>query len=123
MNKNNTIFCDIDGTIFKYRKFESYETTKPDLLDGAVEKMKAWKQEGHMIILTTARPEYLRDHTISELTESGVHYDRLIMGIERGPRFLVNDMDPAKPGERAMGINLLRDSGLSSIFWDQWDRM
>ena len=123
MKKNNTIFCDIDGTLFNYRKFESYKTSKPDVLDGAVEKMKAWKQEGHMIILTTARPEYLREHTVSELKESKIPYDRLIMEIERGPRFLINDMDPAKPGERATGINLLRDKGLGSIFWDQWDRM
>jgi len=123
MKKNNTIFCDIDGTLFNYRKFESYKTSKPDVLDGAVEKMQAWKQEGHMIILTTARPEYLREHTVSELKESKIPYDRLIMEIERGPRFLINDMDPAKPGERATGINLLRDKGLGSIFWDQWDRM
>ena len=25
--KKNTYFCDIDGTIFKYRKFETYTTT------------------------------------------------------------------------------------------------
>ncbi len=123
MQKNNTIFCDIDGTLFNYRKFESYKTSKPDILDGAVEKMKAWKKEGHMIILTTARPEYLREHTVGELEEGGIPYDRLIMEIERGPRFLINDMDPAKPGERAIGINLMRDNGLGSIFWDQWDRM
>tara|TARA_B000000557_G_C20808611_1_gene458849 strand:- start:417 stop:788 length:372 start_codon:yes stop_codon:yes gene_type:complete len=123
MKKNNTIFCDIDGTLFNYRKFESYKTSKPDVLSGAVEKMQAWKQEGHMIILTTARPEYLREHTVSELEENKIPYDRLIMEIERGPRFLINDMDPSKPGERAIGINLLRDEGLGSIFWDQWDRM
>ena len=41
-----------------------------------------------------------------------VSYDRLIMGIERGPRYLINDMDPNKPGERAIAINLIRDKGL-----------
>jgi hypothetical protein len=34
------------------------------------------------------------------------------MGIERGPRYLINDMDPNKPGERAIAINLERDRGL-----------
>ena len=34
------------------------------------------------------------------------------MGIERGPRYLINDMDPNKPGERAISINLKRDKGI-----------
>lgn len=121
VEKKNTVFCDIDGTLFKYRKFETYETTKPDLLDGVVEKMTEWKETGHMIILTTARPEYLREHTVMELELYGVPYDRLIMEIERGPRFLINDMDPGKPGERATGINLNRDEGLGSYDWSKHD--
>ena len=48
----------------------------------------------------------------------------LIMGIERGPRFLINDMDPAeKMEERATGVNLIRDAGLGSIYWDIYKYM
>jgi len=65
-----------------------------------------------MIILTTARPEYLRDHTVVELHENYIPYDRLIMGIERGPRYLINDMDPNNPGERAIAINVERNKGI-----------
>jgi hypothetical protein len=36
------------------------------------------------------------------------------MGIERGPRYLINDMDPNNPGERAIAINLKRDGGIKS---------
>lgn len=121
VKKNNTVFCDIDGTLFKYRKFETYETSKPEILDGVEETMTRWKQQGHMIILTTARPEYLREHTMMELDLYEIPYDRLIMEIERGPRFLVNDMDPGKPGERATGVNLNRDVGLGSYDWSQHD--
>lgn len=121
VEKKNTIFCDIDGTLFKYRKFETYETSKPEMLDGVEETMTRWKQQGHMIILTTARPEYLREHTVMELDLYEIPYDRLIMEIERGPRFLVNDMDPGKPGERATGVNLNRDEGLGSYNWSQHD--
>ena len=42
MEKKNTIFCDIDGTLFKYRKFETYETSTPELLDGVKEKLDCW---------------------------------------------------------------------------------
>jgi hypothetical protein len=123
MEKKNTIFCDIDGTLFKYRKFETYETSTPELLDGVKEKLDYWCNNGHMIILTTARPEHLREHTEKELTMYHLPYSRLIMGIERGPRFLINDMDPETPGERATGVNLMRDSGLGSIYWDEYKDM
>ncbi|MBT5638141.1 MAG: HAD hydrolase family protein [Candidatus Peribacter sp.] len=115
MKKYKTIFCDIDGTIFKYRKFETYESTSPELTPGSLEKLQEIKEAGHMIVLTTARPENLRDHTIKELWGTSVPYDRLIMGLERGPRYLINDMDPGKPGLRATAFNLSRDEGMSDI--------
>ena len=112
MKKLNTYFCDIDGTILKYRQFETYETTKAEPIQTTIDYLVSAAEEGHMIILTTARPEYLRTHTEVELHENGVPYDRLVMGIERGPRYLINDMDPNKPGERAIAINLERNKGI-----------
>ena len=61
VDKKSTIFCDIDGTIFKYRKFETYETSSVDVLPEVKEKLESWSKEGHMVILTTARPDYLYD--------------------------------------------------------------
>ena len=57
-----------------------------------------------MIILTTARPEYLREHTEKELNQNKLNYDRLIMEIERGPRILINDMDPNKPASEQLAL-------------------
>jgi hypothetical protein len=110
--KKNTYFCDIDGTIFKYRKFETYETTKAEGIKSTIDYLDKVASKGHMIILTTARPEYLRIHTEIELHENYIPYDMLIMGIERGPRYLINDMDPNSTGERAIAINLIRDKGI-----------
>ena len=109
VEKKNTVFCDIDGTLFKYRKFETYETTKPDLLDGVVEKMTEWKETGHMIILTTARPESMRQHTVLELGINNVEYHKLVMGIARGPRILINDNEE-KDVNRAFSINVQRNT-------------
>jgi uncharacterized HAD superfamily protein len=111
MDKKNTFFCDIDGTIFKYRKFETYKTSDAQLIPGVKEQLDIWNNQGHMIILTTARPEDLRAHTEKELEKNHIPYKKLLMGIERGPRFLINDMDPGKPGKRATGINLERNKG------------
>jgi Trk K+ transport system NAD-binding subunit len=112
MIKNPTVFCDIDGTIFKYRKFDTYTSSCPIVAPKFVEDMWALKKKGFIIILTTARPQSLRDHTVKELAQHRVPYDRLLMEIGRGERFLINDMeDPTVP--RATSINIVRDNGMT----------
>ena len=114
--KKRTIFCDIDGTIFKYRKFETLKTKKAELTPGALEQLKRWKRDGCMIIFTTARPEEYRNHTVKELLVNKIPWDKLIMGIERGPRYLINDADPARPKQiRAVAYSIPRDKGLKRI--------
>ena len=65
-----------------------------------------------MIVLTTARPESLLAHTIWELNSNLVPYHKAIMRIERRPRYLINDMDQAKEGERAISIDLIENEGI-----------
>ena len=112
MDKKNTYFVDIDGTMLKYRKFETYKSSKAEVIPSTLEYLQRVKEEGHMIILTTARPEELRIHTVMELNTNNVPYDRLVMGIERGPRYLINDMDPKIKQQRAIALNLIRDEGI-----------
>ena len=112
MDKKNTYFVDIDGTIFVYRKFETYKTSEAQVIKSTKQYLQAVKDGGHMIILTTARPEDMREHTIMELEKNNVPYDRLIMGIERGPRYLINDLSPNEPGDRAIALNLKRNEGI-----------
>jgi uncharacterized HAD superfamily protein len=110
--KKNTYFVDIDGTIFKYRPFETYMESEAEVIKSTKDFLIQRKKENHMIILTTARPEWLREHTIKELTLNDIPWDRLEMGIERGPRYIINDMDPKNPGKRALAINTIRDNGI-----------
>lgn len=111
--KNSTIFCDIDGTIFKYRPFESYGHSCPIPIHNMIYKLQELTDKGHVIVLTTARPEDYRDLTKEELKMYNVPYDQLVMGIGRSTRYLINDMeDPEKP--RAISINVIRDKGLST---------
>jgi uncharacterized HAD superfamily protein len=114
MDKKETYFVDIDGTIFKYRKFETYETSAAEVVGSTLKYLLKKKADGHMIVLTTARPDWLYTHTVNELKVNNVPFDRLVMGIERGPRYLINDMDPNKPGERAIAINIERECGIQN---------
>ena len=115
MKKYHTYFFDIDGTIFKYRQFETYGQSPAELTPGALEKLTEIKEAGHTIVLTTARPEGLRHLTANELGEANIPYDQLVMGIARGPRHLVNDLSPSAVGVRAIAWNIERDEGLEKI--------
>uniref|UniRef100_A0A6C0CK66 FCP1 homology domain-containing protein n=1 Tax=viral metagenome TaxID=1070528 RepID=A0A6C0CK66_9ZZZZ len=110
--KKSTIFCDIDGTIFKYRKFETYKTSIPMPVPNVVDMLAKLYNNGHCIVLTTARPENLRSHTICELNIYNIQYHQLVMGIERGTRYLINDKEDININ-RAIGINVARDNGFS----------
>lgn len=110
--KKYTIFCDIDGTIFVYRKFETYLSSDPDPIQNVIDKLRKMYEEGHCIVLTSARPEYLRYHTMKELNKHNVPYHQLVLGLERGTRFLINDKENDSV-DRAVRINVSRNNGFS----------
>lgn len=93
MERPKTIFCDIDGTLVKHDP--PSETSKIEykmtLLAGTIEKLSEWERNGYNIILTTGRKESLRDITVKQLSEVGIFYDQLIMGIGGGVRYIIND--------------------------------
>jgi hypothetical protein len=114
--KNKTIFCDIDGTLFKYRDFKTIRHTEPELTPGSYVKMNKWASDGHCIVITTARPESMREHTINELSNTGIPFDQLIMGIGGDSRHIINDNCPKNPTvPRAGSFSLLRDEGMKNI--------
>ena len=111
--KKSTVFCDIDGTLFCYRNFSKYKTSKPTLIEENVASINRAYDKGHFIALTTARPEYLRLHTMKELNEANIQFHKLIMGIERGTRLLINDNE-SEGVDRAFAINVKRNSNFTN---------
>jgi len=122
MIKKCTIFCDIDGTLFEYRKFATYKTTIPNPIHSAIDQINRAYDNGHRIILTTARPEYLRMHTMKELERANIQYHTLIMGIERGTRILINDNESPEIN-RAHAFNLTRNIGFSDDDVCRFDKL
>lgn len=106
----NTYFVDIDGTLIEhidnFADITDYKVLKA--LPGARERTAKWHCEGHMIILTTARPESLRKLTEEQLNAVGIMYDMLIMGVGQGKRILINDHQFDKP-YKAIAYNVLRN--------------
>ena len=81
-----------------------------------VEKMNQWFDEGHHIVLTTARPENLREITIEEMNILGIPFHQLVMGIGRAERILINNKSNTRPTEvRAVGIQVGKNEGFENI--------
>ena len=111
-----TIFCDIDGTLVKHvpPSTSSTPTHKMELLDGTLEKLLDWDKKGYYIILTTGRKESLRKITEQQLSEVGIFYDQLIMGIGGGVRYIINDKKP-EGTKTAFNICLDRNKGIKEL--------
>jgi len=116
MSRPKTIFCDIDGTLIKHftPDITSKENFIPSILEGTLDKFNEWDKKGYKIILVTARRESMRKITEKQLSEIGIFYDYLIMGISSGPRVLINDMKPDNE-ITAFSFNLVRNEGIKNI--------
>ena len=119
--KPKTIFLDLDGTILQHaHHFPSYEDSKPMLLPGVLDKINEWIVAGHKIVLTTARREVNRLVVESQLRELGLHWDYMVMDVSKGQRVLINDKLQTLDEDRAIGINVITDSGFKTIPWESY---
>lgn len=112
MMKNHTYFFDIDGTLIKYRVFDNIKILEPEPIQSSIDVLNAQYENGNHIVITSARPQELMEFTKEELNKLGIKYHQIVLGIGRGVRFVVNDIDPLLPEyKRAVGLNLERDKG------------
>ena len=82
------ILCDIDGTIcddIKNEESHLYPTAK--IIDGSLEQINKWFDEGNVITFFTAREEKDREITENWLKEHGFKYHGLLMGKPRGGNY------------------------------------
>ena len=113
-----TIFSDIDGTLIEQVRFEDLNPNVANVLPGVAEKMNEWYEAGHYIVLTTARPENLREVTKQQMETAGIRYHQLVMGIGREERILINNNSKGEPdNHRAMAVPVARDGGFANLEW------
>ena len=117
MERPKTIFCDIDGTLWKHvgNVQKQAVVEKHELLPNTKEAIATWDKLGYNIILTTGRKESLREPTIKQLQKVGIIYDKLIMGFGGGDRILINDRKPNSDRDTAYVINLNRNEGVTNV--------
>ena len=124
-----TWFIDLDGTLLKHKTdIELDNVIKKDprnsykseeLLEGVKDFFKIIKDD--CIVITTARDECHRSHTISALHYLEIKYDKIIFGIGSAERIVLNDIKPIGDIENtielntAFSYNLKRDGGLNQL--------
>jgi len=114
-DRPKTIICDIDGVLLKhYGDITRQHLIKPVVLPRAIENIKKWDLAGYTIILITGRRESTRIYTEKQLSESGIIYDHLIMGVASGIRVLINDKKTNDKQNTALAFNLNRNEGFSN---------
>lgn len=117
MDFPKTVFCDIDGVIFRhFISMDKIKNINPidDLLPGAKELFLEWNVKGYRIVLTTGRPESFREITQGQIMDAGLFYHDLIMNLPRGKRVVINDKKPDGQ-ETAAAFNLERNEGIKSV--------
>lgn len=113
---NKVVLIDIDGVILHEYDNPSDKILKfPKLLPGVRSKIDYWRKLGHYIILLTAREECLRKLTEECLFDQGIIYNRLIMGIPNGDRYVINNSDDPLSKPTAFARNIRTNYGLEGI--------
>lgn len=111
-----TIFCDIDGCIFKHHgDLIAILANDCELLPGVLETFRSWNYNGYTVILVTGRPESFRELTELQIRKSGLFYTHLLMNLPRGQRIIINDIKPGIEQNTAACINLIRNEGMENV--------
>ena len=117
--KPYTVIVDIDGCIFKHRQQGASVQwgTCSELLPGVIEQFDLWEKECACIVLITARKESCRALLEERLLRNGLYWDKLIMGVTSGPRYLINDSKGQ--GRSAFAYTMNRNGDLRNA----WNRV
>lgn len=106
------LFVDIDGTLVTNSSvhFPPY-VGNGESLQNNIDHLNSLRKSGKVkIVLTTSRPNYMRELTIKELDEKGVLYDELITGLPHCKRVIINDFAKSNPYPSCEAINIPRNS-------------
>jgi len=105
------LFVDIDGTLItnSSHHFPPYTGSGEPIEDNIDLLAELYEQGKAKIILTTSRPERLRQLTIQELQTKGIPFDELVMGLPHCQRIVINDFARSNPYPSCSAINIPRN--------------
>ena len=111
-----SVFVDFDGVIIhqeQHLQWELKEDAAP--CPGSIERINTWHKLGHRIFITTARTKEDLPKLKAWAKKHKLKYTDIILNCGRGPRYLINDIDPTLKLDKAVAYCLTRNSGLEKI--------
>lgn len=106
-----TLFVDIDGTLVTNSsiQFPPYVGSGTPLTHN-IKCLRELHESGKVyIILTTSRPEFLRETTEEEMSRHNMPYDQLVMGLPHCNRIVINDFASSNAYPSCGSINIPRN--------------
>lgn len=118
MNKTLTLFCDLDGVLFKNSGKFAPNGWGHCIIDENMSSLKdLMSRKNIYLVVTTSRPESERGNVISILSAYGISADQYVMGLPHAKRLLLNDYSDTNTYPTAIALNLERDStALKKLF-------
>lgn len=114
------LFVDIDGTLVVNSSvhFPPYVGSSESIQDNIDFLNDLYRSGKVKIILTTSRPNNLRNLTLEELNAKGILYDELITGLPHCQRIVINDFAKSNPYPSCKAINIPRNSNQLKDFFE-----
>lgn len=111
-NQFATLFLDIDGVVVEHSSthFPPY-IGQSNPIESNLSYIKSLDPTKVEIIFTTSRTEEYRSITEKQLSELGLKYKHLIMGLQSNKRIVVNDFSNTNVYPSCAAINIKRNSG------------
>jgi len=110
------IICDVDGVLIYHSPNSNTKQDDNQLIKECANKILEWRSQNKKIILMTARSKSSRAQFIELLKAKNIIWDELIMGVNPGTRYVINDIKPTHIfTKQAIEINRIRDEGIDDI--------
>ena len=114
------IICDIDGVLFKHNPNSNTIDADNHLIKDCCHKIQEWKTQNKKIILMTSRSKTTRAELVNLLKNKNIFFDELIMGVNSGTRYVINDIKPSHIfTKQAVAINVVRDCGIDTLICNE----
>ena len=114
------IICDIDGVLFRHNSNSTTIYSENVLIKNCCNKLLEWKKQNKKIILMTARSKNTKIELEKLLMDNNIYFDELIMGVNPGTRYIINDIKPSHIfTKQAIALNVSRDDGIDNLICNE----
>jgi len=112
-SKKATIFCDLEGIIIKHETVPADEDENIEFIEGSLEKLKEFRDNGYSLVLTTSRLGNKIFGILEKIKSMGLEFDHIVCDLPVGTRIQISDSKNGEP--RAAAYVVKRNAGIKKL--------